>query len=60
MQDMIPELAPEPKMVLPFVSLGISERLRRPILDHMLLGTLQTYIMRKQMNLIDYGISMSL
>jgi hypothetical protein len=41
MQDMIPGLAPDPNMVLPFASLGITERLRRPILDHMLLGTLQ-------------------
>lgn len=44
MQDMIPGLAPDPKMVLPFLSFGISERLRRPIFDHMLLGTLQTCI----------------
>ncbi len=41
MQDMIPGLAPEPNMLLLFASLGITERLRRPILDHMLLGTLQ-------------------
>lgn len=41
MQDMIPRLAPEPKMVLPFVSLGITDRLRRPIFDHIALGTLQ-------------------
>lgn len=39
-QDMIPGLAPEPKMLLPFVSLGMAERLRRPTFDHMLLGTL--------------------
>lgn len=39
-QEIIPRLAPAPKMVLPFVSLGIVDRLRRPILDHMLLGTL--------------------
>jgi hypothetical protein len=44
MQDMIPGLAPEPKMAFPFVSLGITERLRRPILDHVLLGTRQAYI----------------
>lgn len=41
MQDMIPGLAPDPKTVLPFVSLGMDERLRRPIFDHILLGTLQ-------------------
>lgn len=44
MQDIIPGLAPDPKIVLPLVSLGIAERLRRPILDHMLLGTLQACI----------------
>lgn len=44
MQDIIPGLAPDPKTVLPLVSLGIAERLRRPILDHMLLGTRQAYI----------------
>ena len=41
MQDIIPGLAPEPNTVFPLFSLGISDRLSRPILDHMLLGTLQ-------------------
>lgn len=41
MQDIIPGLAPDPKTVLPLLSLGISDRLSRPIFDHMLLGTLQ-------------------
>lgn len=44
MHDIIPALAPEPNITFPFVSLGITERLRRPILDHMLLGTRQAYI----------------
>lgn len=42
MHDKIPGLAPDPKMVLPFESLGITDRLRRPIFDHILLGILQT------------------
>lgn len=41
MQDMSPGLAPDPKMLPPFPSLGITDLLRRPILDHMLLGTRQ-------------------
>lgn len=41
MQDMTPGLAPDPKMLPPFPSLGITDRLRRPILDHVLLGTRQ-------------------
>lgn len=41
MQDMTPGLAPDPKMPPPFPSLGITDRLRRPILDHMQLGTRQ-------------------
>ena len=50
MQDMIPGLAPEPKMAFPFVSLGITERFRRPILDHVLLGTRQAYINEHKFN----------
>lgn len=40
MQDKTPGVAPDPKLVFP-LSLGMKERLRRPILDHMLLKTLQ-------------------
>lgn len=44
MQDKIPGLAPEPKMRFPLPSLGMTERLSRPILDHILLGTLHACI----------------
>ena len=40
MQDMSPGVAPD--LLFP-LSLGMNERLRRPILDHMLLKTLQAY-----------------
>lgn len=46
MQDMIPGLAPDPYIAFPFVSLGIIDRLRRPILDHILLGTPQACMKR--------------
>lgn len=53
MQDMTPGLAPDPKMLPPFPSLGITDRLRRPILDHMLLGT------RQNCNIIEKLLSKS-
>lgn len=53
MQDIIPGLAPDPKTVVPLLSLGISERLSRPILDHMLLGTLQACNTMLSRNLLD-------
>lgn len=43
MQDMSPGVAPYPELKFP-LSLGMEERLRRPILDHMLLKTLQACI----------------